>query len=250
VVSWETSEAALCVCKCCAACRLIKEGDSAGQLEGAEAFIKQTRGLLRFYGAVLQYQDVPAAWTYVAFLANTLPANVYSGTALVAFLETAGHALSLRYGRQFHKVLQVRDSHVLARCCTTSRPHSREARCAQADVLGRTAFAKPHRFMASCMGSLNGAPGVHVCRQHLLLTLRSSTQAIASSWLPVLERDRQAEAASVRLKSYCTEGFPDAPEGLELLEDVEDVEAARQQRGGGQSRGYQGNNRGDYDRRR
>ena len=51
-------------------------------------------------------------------------------------------------------------------------------------------------------------------------------QAIAQAWLPRLEQDRKAEAASVRLKAYCKQGFPEAPEGMQLLEDVEDAEAA------------------------
>jgi GLE1-like protein len=88
--------------------RTIKEGEQEGQLEGDDAFIKHTRGLLRFYGTVLQYQDLPQAWTFVASFVNQMPANVYTGTALVAFLETAGFALSQRCGRQFIKLLQVR----------------------------------------------------------------------------------------------------------------------------------------------
>ena len=90
------------------ACRTIKEGPEEGALESEDAFIRNTRGLLRFYGAVLQYSDTQQAWRYVASFVNTMPANVYTGTALVAFLETAGFALGQRFGRQFQKLLQAR----------------------------------------------------------------------------------------------------------------------------------------------
>lgn len=84
---------------------------------------------------------------------------------------------------------------------------------------------------------------------------RASVQAIQREWLPALAKDRKAEAAAVRLKAYCTSGFLDPPDGLELLEDVEDVEQALEQRGGyeSRSRGAQagrGGGRGGYGRRR
>jgi hypothetical protein len=93
----------------------VKDGPEEGHMESEDVFVRQTRGLVRFYGAVLQYHDVPAAWHYIACFANTMPANIFTGTALVAFLETAGYALSVRYGRQFTKLLQVFDP--------TSKPH-------------------------------------------------------------------------------------------------------------------------------
>ena len=78
-------------------------------------------------------------------------------------------------------------------------------------------------------------------------------QVIGRVWLPKLEGDRKAEAASVRLKSYCVHGFPDVPDGLELLESVVDAEAIVAQQGGGSGRGKggyggRGGGRGGYGR--
>ena len=87
--------------------RRAESVEEGAQLEDTESFIHQTTGLLRFYGAVLQYYDLPHAWTFVASFANSIPANVVTGTALVAFLETAGYALQRQYGRQFSKMLRA-----------------------------------------------------------------------------------------------------------------------------------------------
>ena len=100
----------------------MKEGAEAGELEGDEAFLRSSRGLLRFYGAVLQYHDLPAAWHYVACFGNTMPANVFTGTALVAFLETAGYTLHQRFRRQFVKLLEARS---LPMTCPCRRPRAR-----------------------------------------------------------------------------------------------------------------------------
>ena len=95
-------------------CRRVTEGEHAGKLESEDAFLKHTKGLLRFYGAVLQYHDPGQAWHYVACFANTQPPNAFTSTAIVAFLETAGFALSQRFRHQFSKLLRVRACCALA----------------------------------------------------------------------------------------------------------------------------------------
>jgi hypothetical protein len=88
-------------------CRTLEGGSGSTEYEDTETFLRGTRGLLRFYGSVLQYCDLQRAWAFVASFANSVPANVMTGTALVAFLETAGHALNCRFGRQFQKLLDA-----------------------------------------------------------------------------------------------------------------------------------------------
>ena len=57
-------------------------------------------GTLRLLGALWVNVDMEGAWAFLAALLNAVPPNRLSATALLAFLQTAGHALCAEYGRQ------------------------------------------------------------------------------------------------------------------------------------------------------
>ncbi|KAF7124351.1 hypothetical protein RHSIM_Rhsim12G0108000 [Rhododendron simsii] len=90
-----------------------KEED--GVLESEEKYVKRVDSCMRLYGALVQTEDggvqnkhgLTEGWAWLARFLNALPANLYTGVALLAFLEMAGFALYRRYKAQFKKLLNI-----------------------------------------------------------------------------------------------------------------------------------------------
>ena len=92
-----------------------------GKVENEEEYVSRLQGFVRLYAAVLQVDSDPQsmeesmgkAWSYVAWLLNSLPACRYSASALDAFLSVAGWRMSGRFGRQFSKMMAYVSTHFL-----------------------------------------------------------------------------------------------------------------------------------------
>ena len=57
-------------------------------------------GTLRLLGALWVNLGLDGAWSFFAALLNSVPPNRSSASALLAALQTAGHAMCAQYGRQ------------------------------------------------------------------------------------------------------------------------------------------------------
>jgi hypothetical protein len=64
-------------------------------------------GTLRLLGALWVQLDMEGAWSFIAALLNSVPPNRPSASALLAFLQTAGHAICGQYGRQVRPLLEL-----------------------------------------------------------------------------------------------------------------------------------------------
>jgi len=87
----------------------------AGAWESDDVAAARARGYVLFLGALGAAEaagdaGARAAWTFLARLLNALPPSRLAAVALDASLEASGHALFVRYGRQFLKVGGVEGS--------------------------------------------------------------------------------------------------------------------------------------------
>lgn len=86
-----------------------------GNVESTSSFLERTGSYMKLYGALLQteVEGVPnihglkEGWSWLARFLNALPANLYTATALEAFLEMTGFALFRKYKSQFKKILNI-----------------------------------------------------------------------------------------------------------------------------------------------
>ncbi|XP_074297369.1 mRNA export factor GLE1-like [Silene latifolia] len=78
-----------------------------GKLETMDEYLERLESWMKLYGAFIQTEGhgLEYGWTWLARFLNTLPVNVFTASALTAFLEMAGFALHEKYKDQFRKVL-------------------------------------------------------------------------------------------------------------------------------------------------
>ncbi|XP_074318897.1 mRNA export factor GLE1-like [Silene latifolia] len=78
-----------------------------GKLETMDKYLERLESWMKLYGALIQTEGhrLEYGWTWLARFLNTLPVNVFTASALTAFLEMAGFALDEKYKDQFRKVL-------------------------------------------------------------------------------------------------------------------------------------------------
>lgn len=87
-----------------------------------ETFRDRISAYMKLYGALVQtesfegYQNLHGlaeGWEWLSRFLNALPANLYTATALQAFLQMAGFALYRRFKSQFAKLLQIVENNFL-----------------------------------------------------------------------------------------------------------------------------------------
>lgn len=95
--------------------RAIGYQEEDGNLESNDTYLPRLTSLMKLYGALIQTEvngirnphGIEEGWKWLARFLNALPANMYTGVALEAFLEVAGFALYRRYKNQFMKLLNI-----------------------------------------------------------------------------------------------------------------------------------------------
>ncbi|XP_022957181.1 protein GLE1 isoform X1 [Cucurbita moschata] len=89
--------------------------DADGKMESVKDYLKRLEAYMKLYGALVQ-TEVPGArnihgleegWAWLARFLNAVPPNIYTATALYAFLQVAGFALFRKYKSQFRKLLNI-----------------------------------------------------------------------------------------------------------------------------------------------
>ncbi|KAL5824978.1 hypothetical protein ACOSQ3_021041 [Xanthoceras sorbifolium] len=86
-----------------------------GKIESHKDYLRRLDSYMRLYAALVQ-TEIPGVqnahglkegWAWLARFLNALPANMYTATALNAFLQMAGYALYRKYKSQFGKMLKI-----------------------------------------------------------------------------------------------------------------------------------------------
>eukprot|EP00892_Ulva_mutabilis_P006505 jgi/Ulvmu1/4226/UM019_0205.1 len=75
--------------------------------ESSADYLMRLSGALRLFAAYLVYAHPSALWSYAAGMLNAVPPNRTTASALLGFLQTGGHELWRRYGRQALKLFAV-----------------------------------------------------------------------------------------------------------------------------------------------
>ncbi|XP_022151744.1 protein GLE1 isoform X2 [Momordica charantia] len=86
-----------------------------GKMENIKDYLKRLEPYMKLYGALIQTEvagvrnlhGLEEGWAWLARFLNTVPPNIYTATALNAFLQTAGFALFRKYKSQFRKLLNI-----------------------------------------------------------------------------------------------------------------------------------------------
>ncbi|KAK2636620.1 hypothetical protein Ddye_031412 [Dipteronia dyeriana] len=86
-----------------------------GKIESHKDYLRRLESYMRLYAALVQ-TEIPGlqnahglkeGWAWLARFLNALPANMYTATALNAFLQMAGYALYRKFKSQFGKMLNI-----------------------------------------------------------------------------------------------------------------------------------------------
>lgn len=112
----------------------------------------------------------------------------------------------------------------------------------------------PNRTTATALLGFLQAAGNHLWRRYGRQTVKLFA-VVQQEWVPALAKQGAAAAAEVtQLRLFCESGYRDEPEGAQIVQSVQDSEAADAQerggyggRGGGRGGGGRG---GGYSRRR
>ncbi|RAL38792.1 hypothetical protein DM860_013473 [Cuscuta australis] len=86
-----------------------------GKFESDNSYLSRLHAYMKLYGAIVQtevegFQNLHGhqeGWAWLARFLNTIPANLYTAAALIAFLEAAGFVLYRKYKRHFEKLLYI-----------------------------------------------------------------------------------------------------------------------------------------------
>ncbi|KAF9603086.1 hypothetical protein IFM89_033811, partial [Coptis chinensis] len=93
-----------------------------GNIETIDQYLGRVESYMKLYGALVQTEiagvqnrhGLDKGWAWLARFLNTLPANIYTAVALVAFLNMAGFALFQKYRTQFRKILNLISNNFVA----------------------------------------------------------------------------------------------------------------------------------------
>lgn len=102
----------------------VADDGSGGRPEATDDYLRRLKGFVAFYGAFTQVNNprsthgLDFAWMWLSRALNYLPRNRAVASALHAFLSSAGYAMSVRYGRQFQKLLSLIQADVLPKLQT------------------------------------------------------------------------------------------------------------------------------------
>nr|GMD40341.1 protein GLE1 isoform X2 [Ipomoea batatas] len=86
-----------------------------GKIETVDSYLNRLCAYMKLYGALVQtevegFQNLHGhreGWAWLARFLNAVPANLYTATALQAFLEMAGFVLYRKYKYHFEKLLNI-----------------------------------------------------------------------------------------------------------------------------------------------
>ncbi|KAF5746534.1 nucleoporin GLE1-like isoform X2 [Tripterygium wilfordii] len=95
--------------------------ENDGKIESSKDYLRRLESYMKLYGALVQTEvegvqnphGIKEGWAWLARFLNCLPANMYTGVALNAFLQTAGFSLFRNYKSQFRKLLRIISDHFL-----------------------------------------------------------------------------------------------------------------------------------------
>ncbi|CAI9300049.1 unnamed protein product [Lactuca saligna] len=91
------------------------EEEEDGKLESTDTYVGRLTQHMKLYAALIQTEvdgfrnlhGIEEGWKWLARFLNALPANIYTGVALQAFIELAGFGMYKRYKNQFKKLLNI-----------------------------------------------------------------------------------------------------------------------------------------------
>lgn len=90
---------------------------SKGRVEDQAKYLRRMSGIVRTYAAIIQSpkplgchnhpHGIQHGWTWLTRFMNVEPRKEVTATILYDFIDVAGHALFLEYGKQFIKIMKV-----------------------------------------------------------------------------------------------------------------------------------------------